>query len=170
MDFINIIGTLFDNSIEHVVALAQQIKDLRLNKNQQEINEDVENALQELSDNIDNKINESLEEHKQSIINLENTTNQIREEVNSLEENNTDILRRLSDIEQGNVDIETKDSVPHKFISLQNYNKLSSYDKDTLYIILEGFDQSSSVFGDAFPLILGGPYSHFGEVLPFTLK
>ena len=41
MDFINIIGTLFDNSIEHVIALAHQIKDLRLNKNQQDINEDL---------------------------------------------------------------------------------------------------------------------------------
>ena len=41
MDFINIIGTFFDNSIEHVAALAQQIKDLRLNKNQQDINEDL---------------------------------------------------------------------------------------------------------------------------------
>lgn len=41
MDFINIIGTFFDNSIEHVVALAHQIKDLRLNKNQQDINDDL---------------------------------------------------------------------------------------------------------------------------------
>lgn len=41
MDFINIIGTFFDNSIEHVVALAHQIKDLRLGKNQQDINEDI---------------------------------------------------------------------------------------------------------------------------------
>ena len=41
MDFLNIIGTLFDNSINHVVALANQIKDLRLNKNQQDINEDL---------------------------------------------------------------------------------------------------------------------------------
>lgn len=41
MDFLNIIGTLFDNSINHVVAIANQIKDLRLNKNQQDINEDL---------------------------------------------------------------------------------------------------------------------------------
>lgn len=41
MDLINIIGTIFDNSIEHVVALAHQIKDLKLNKNQQDINEDL---------------------------------------------------------------------------------------------------------------------------------
>lgn len=46
MDLINIIGTLFDNSIEHVVALAHQIKDLRLGKNQQEINEDIYNQIQ----------------------------------------------------------------------------------------------------------------------------
>ena len=46
MDFINIIGTLFDNSVEHVVALAQQIKDLRLGKNQQDINEDIYKEIQ----------------------------------------------------------------------------------------------------------------------------
>jgi hypothetical protein len=43
MDLINIIGTLFDNSVDHIVALAEQIKDLRLGKNQQEINEDIYN-------------------------------------------------------------------------------------------------------------------------------
>ena len=53
MDFINIIGTLFDNSINHIVALAYQIKDLRLNKNQQDINEDIYNKL----DQLDNKQN-----------------------------------------------------------------------------------------------------------------
>lgn len=41
MNFINIIGTLFDNSVNHVVAIANQIKDLRLNRNQQDINEDL---------------------------------------------------------------------------------------------------------------------------------
>lgn len=55
MDFINIIGTIFDNSINHVVALANQIKDLRLNKNQQDINEDIYQKIQ----NIDNKQNKS---------------------------------------------------------------------------------------------------------------
>lgn len=41
MNFINIIGTLFDNSISHIVAIANQIWDLRLNRNQQDINEDL---------------------------------------------------------------------------------------------------------------------------------
>ena len=46
MDLINIIGTLFDNSVDHIVALAEQIKDLRLGKNQQDINEDIYNQIQ----------------------------------------------------------------------------------------------------------------------------
>jgi hypothetical protein len=32
MDFINVIGTFYDNSMEHVVALTKHIKDLRLDK------------------------------------------------------------------------------------------------------------------------------------------
>jgi hypothetical protein len=50
MDIINIIGTLFDNSVEHVVALANQIKDLRLGKNQQDINEDIYENITYLKD------------------------------------------------------------------------------------------------------------------------
>lgn len=46
MDFINIIGTLFDNSVEHTSVIANQVKDLRLNKYQQDINEDVYNQIQ----------------------------------------------------------------------------------------------------------------------------
>lgn len=51
MDFINIIGTLFDNSVDHIVALAEQIKDLRLGKNQQDINEDIYNQIQIAKEN-----------------------------------------------------------------------------------------------------------------------
>lgn len=51
MDLINIIGTLFDNSVDHIVALAEQIKDLRLGKNQQEINEDIYNQIQIAKEN-----------------------------------------------------------------------------------------------------------------------
>lgn len=51
MDLINIIGTIFDNSVDHIVALAEQIKDLRLGKNQQEINEDIYNQIQIAKEN-----------------------------------------------------------------------------------------------------------------------
>lgn len=46
MDFINIIGTIIDNSIEHVVTFAHMIKDLRLNKNQQDINQEIYDRLE----------------------------------------------------------------------------------------------------------------------------
>lgn len=61
MDFINIIGTLFDNSIEHVVAFAKQIKDQRLNKNQQDINEDLYNKIQIIIQSIENSVPISVE-------------------------------------------------------------------------------------------------------------
>ena len=51
MDLINIIGTIFDNSVDHIVALAEQIKDLKLGKNQQEINEDIYNQIQIAKEN-----------------------------------------------------------------------------------------------------------------------
>lgn len=51
MDLINIIGTFFDNSVDHIVALAEQIKDLRLGKNQQDINEDIYNQIQIAKEN-----------------------------------------------------------------------------------------------------------------------
>ena len=73
MDFINIIGTLFDNSINHVVALAHQIKDLRLNKNQQDINEDLYEKIQEV-DNSNRKSKgyySSLQELNEAIPNPE---------------------------------------------------------------------------------------------------
>lgn len=113
MDFVNIIGTLFDNSIEHIVALAHQIKDLRLNKNQQDINEEVE--------------------------------------------------RRLESIEQG------KDKFKHQLITQAKYDALTSYEKNTIYLIID-FSEETSVFGDTFPFILGGPSSKFGDNFPLIFN
>lgn len=64
MDIINIIGTLFDNSINHVVALANQIRDSRLNKNQQDINEDIYNQIGSL--NVE-QINSNIDDINQNI-------------------------------------------------------------------------------------------------------
>lgn len=52
MDFINIIGTIIDNSIEHVVTFAHMIKDLRLNKNQQDINEEYGDRIEVIENKI----------------------------------------------------------------------------------------------------------------------
>jgi len=100
MDFINIIGTLFDNSVEHVAALANQIKDLRLGKNQQDINEDIYNKIQEVSEKT------------------------------------------------------SSEKIKHVFITQEEYDALESYERDTLYLIIEYHNTGSgSQFGDAFPLI-----------------
>ena len=100
MDFINIIGTLFDNSVEHVAALANQIKDLRLGKNQQDINEDIYNKIQEVSGGT------------------------------------------------------SSEKTKHVFITQEEYDALESYEKDTLYLIIENLGEESH-FGDVFPFILG---------------
>ena len=106
MDFINIIGTIFDNSVEHVVALANQIKDLRLGKNQQDINEDIYSKIQEAS-------------------------------------------QRVTNLEQN-----PSEKIKHVFITQEEYDALESYEKDTLYLIIEYHNiGSGSQFGDAFPLI-----------------
>lgn len=116
MDFINIIGTIFDNSVEHVAALANQIKDLRLGKNQQDINEDIYNKIQEASGG-----GTALEELAQRVTNLEQNPSE---------------------------------KIKHVFITQEEYDALESYERDTLYLIIEYHNTGSgSQFGDTFPLI-----------------
>lgn len=128
MDRINIIGTLFDNSVEHTVALAQQIKDLRLEKNQQDINEDIYNKI-------------------------DTYLNYLYEKISSLEQ-----------------DINKKDNIKHVFLTQQQYDALDTYEKDTLYFIIEKqISGSGSRFGDTFPLIFGQASSNFGDPFPLIL-
>lgn len=133
MDFINIIGTFFDNSIEHVAALAHQIKDLRLNKNQQDINQDV------------------------------------YKKINEFEEINQETDERLKSIENGNIDL--KETFKHKLVTSKEYENLEYYEKDVLYLVVNSFNEETSVFGETFPFILGGEEisSHFGDKFPIVL-
>ena len=75
---------------------------------------------------------------------------------------------RLSQLEANPVSEKFK----HKLITQKDYDALESYEKNTLYLITD-FTESTSVFGDTFPLILGGSddseYSHFGGTFPFVL-
>lgn len=179
MDFINIIGTLFDNSIEHVVALAHQIKDLRLNKNQQDINEDIYNNIQRLDKEdlkLHEQINEVSEKFSQTIevINekneeQDNKDNEFEERINNIEEENQKTEERLQHIEEGG--IEAKESLKHKLITSSSYHNLAYYEKDVLYLVVDSFKENTSVFGDKFPLILGGVTdpSHFGDKFPIVL-
>lgn len=200
MDFINIIGTFFDNSIEHVVALANQIKDLRLNKNQQDINEDIYNEISlskqinqqvtnkisfieedletvhseisEIAENI-SEINSNLERlqdiSSQDIHQINEDINNINDVIENLSNESQDFNQRLSYLEDNGVP-DSKNDIKHLIVSQREYDSLESYEKNTLYIIVD-FNKNTSVFGDKFPLILGGENttSHFGDEFPFTL-
>lgn len=142
MDFLNIIGTLFDNSVEHVVALANQIKDLRLGRNQQDINEDIYNEIQAVKDSSGNNP-------------------ELQGEIESLSQ-------RIQELEQS-----PRDLVEHIFLTQEEYDSLTTYKRDTLYIIVErkSSEGSGSYFGDTFPLIFGGNSSSgsgssFGGTFP----
>ena len=223
MDFINIIGTFFDNSIEHVVALAHQIKDLRLNKNQQDINEDIYNEIEEnkeenevikqdivLLKEKDQKIytritfiEEDLEsvhqefsdlhqeiEDKQEEINqkvdskfeeIDEDLNSVHNQLETISDINFEELRDISvtidDIHRDTKELDERiteieshgsDGIKHRLVSQREYEALESYERNTLYIIVD-FDDHASVFGDKFPFILGGSASKFGDTFPFTL-
>lgn len=146
LDFVNIIGTLYDNSISHIIALAHQIKDLRLGKNQQEINEDVYDKLSDLNQ-LDNKV----EELSQQNISLDN---------------------RVSTLEKDEHHEGVSDNYKHKVMTKSQYDALESYERNTIYLIVDLAE--NSVFGDTFPFILGGDsgvitYSQLGDKFPFTL-
>lgn len=222
MDFINIIGTLFDNSIEHVVALAHQIKDLRLNKNQQDINEDIYKEVDKLKEedvlinqkittinseideinndlegvhqdiqNVNDKVDSNVERIDENLRSIEETNNrqdeadnEFREEIQNINQDTQRIDTRLDEvgqetqrldqrvtqIEEGNVDFLPKDNFRHKLITSSSYHNLAYYEKDVLYLVVDSFNEETSVFGDTFPLILGGDndsqYSHFGDKFP----
>lgn len=97
MDFLNIIGTLYDNSINHIVALAHQIKDLRLNKNQQDINEELFETTSQYNSRI-----EQLEESEQS---LQESLLNINQELNTLSEQTT---QNFSNINQEIEELKTQ--------------------------------------------------------------
>ena len=216
MDFINIIGTFFDNSIEHVIALASQIKDLRLNKNQQDINEDIYNEIEEIKEENeeikqgivreDQKINtritfieEDLESVHQEFADLHQENEEINQKVDSkfeeidedlnsvhrqletisginfeelkgIGETIDDIHRNTQELDERITEIEShsSDGIKHRLVSQREYEALESYERNTLYIIVD-FDDHASVFGDKFPFILGGSASKFGDTFPFTL-
>ena len=132
MDFINIIGTIFDNSVEHIAALANQIKDLRLGKNQQDINEDIYNKIQEASGG-----GTALEELAQRVTNLEqNPSEKIKHIIVSQQEYDS-----LESYEKNALYI------------IVDFNKNVSVFGDKFPFIL-GSKNSTSYFGDKFPLIL----------------
>lgn len=63
-----------------------------------------------------------------------------------------------------------KDNIKHIILSQKRYDSLSEKDKDTLYLIVEGWEDEpkSWVFGDKFPIVFTESW-RFGGVFPITL-
>lgn len=126
----------------NIEILSHQIKDLRLDKNQQDINEDIYNEIQAVKDSGGNNP-------------------ELYEEIEALSQ-------RIQELEQS-----PRDLVEHIFLTQEEYDSLTTYKKDTLYIIVEhkSSEGSGSCFGDTFPLIFGenssSDYSsNFGGTFP----
>lgn len=106
MEHINIIGTLFDNSIDHVVAHATQVRDDDLEKDQHTINEELYGL-----------VNSTL-----STINI----SQLQEDVE-------DIKNAINDI---NDELGNQDHTYLIFLTQEQYDALEEYEEDAVYFIL----------------------------------
>lgn len=63
-----------------------------------------------------------------------------------------------------------KDGIKHIILSQESYDSLNEKDKDTLYLIVEGWGDKpkSWVFGDKFPIVFT-EFWRFGGAFPVTL-
>lgn len=62
------------------------------------------------------------------------------------------------------------DNISHRFLTMDQYDNMSSHDRNTIYFILESMDEESEYgnkFGEKFPFKFGWA---FGSVFPVTLN
>lgn len=87
--------------------------------------------------------------------------NQIKEFIENLNPNDDvllDIIQRISDLEQAIEELRTngvgsEDNIKHIILTQREYNSLSSYERDTLYIVI-GNGSNTWGLGDELPIIL----------------
>ena len=77
---------------------------------------------------------------------------QILTDIDTLQDDVSEINQKITDLEQNPVVPENL--AGHIFLTQEEYDALTTYEKDTLYIILEPKNSEGSSFGDAFPIIL----------------
>jgi predicted nucleic acid-binding Zn-ribbon protein len=106
---------------------------------------DTQSALQDLSISISNYINRTNTK-------LEEVTDLVNTETNRATAAEQALAERITQVEENPGT--PKDSIKHLFMTQAEYDALESYERDTLYFILET-SESHSHFGDTFPLILG---------------
>lgn len=148
-EFNRIIQIINENAdvpdLEKFITLAQLIEKLQTVTEQ--FNTNINSFKEEVSDNVES----------------------LNNDVESLKEEDIRVDERLRLLEEGG--FEPKDSFKHKLITTSSYHNLDQYDRNTLYLVVDSFNESTSVYGDHFPLILGGEItpSHFGDKFPIVL-
>ena len=130
MEHINIIGTLFDNSIDHVVAHASQVHDDRLEKDQQTINSELYGL-----------VNEAL--------GIQQEEDDTPVDITKLQEDVEDIKSAINNI---NEELGNREYTYLIFLTEAQYNALTEYEEDAVYFVMK----SDWTFGDGFPIVLGG--------------
>ena len=151
-EFNKIIQIIDENAdvpdLEKFITLAQLIEKLQTVNEQ--FNTNINSFKEEVSDNVES-LNNDIESLKEEDI-------RVNERLRLLEEEEEE-------------DLEPKDSFKHKLITTSSYHNLDQYDRNTLYLVVDSFNESTSVYGDRFPLILGGEItpSHFGDKFPIVL-
>lgn len=83
-------------------------------------------------------------------------------------------LERINALQEQLLILENKikGDIPHVILSPERYESLIEKDKNTLYLIVEGWEDEPTsnvwVFGDKFPVVLTEIW-HFGDTFPITL-
>lgn len=179
---INIVGTIYDNSSLHTVALANQVLDEEYHggKKQSDINKSLDQRISTLAATQNNKgIYDSVEslEEKQSapeigewaivreeeklIIYVCNVAGQWQRTEQEYQQESTDlsdIEDRISDLEDRVSDLETNgptqggDGIKHVILTQVEYDALETYPNDTIYFIVEPISNTWT-FGGTFPII-----------------
>lgn len=111
-------------------------------------------ATEDFVNQKNNEQSQQLQEHIQYIQQYLNQLQRIQEQINLLQEV-PEQINQLKNKQQ-----------KHIILNQSEYDNLESYEKDTIYIILE--DIPNWGFGDNFPIILSGEWT-FGSNLPIIL-
>lgn len=162
----------YDNSIDlSEYAKLSDLNNLQgsLESDIQNLQEDLEQNIQNLQEQIQNSGGGNNTEIPPNIgLELSQLQEGLQSEINRAQGQESDIKDRLTALE--NDPSFAYNGIKHKLISKKGYDLLESYDKNTLYLIVD-FTENTSVFGDTFPLILGGDYessSSFGDTFPLV--
>ena len=124
--------------------------------------------LEEELNSLTRQFNELVEQIEEGNIgNFEQRIQSNEESIRQLSQSINNLNNKID-----NIDVTPKDSVKHVFITQAEYDALETYERNTLYLIVEyhNTEKPGSHFGDTFPFVLGGDSnSNFGDTFPLTL-